>query len=213
MKADLKEAVKKLRESDKRNFTQSVDIIINLKLLDLKKPEHKVDFFITLPKKIERKVKVCALVGPELADQARKVMDNVVVANDFDKYSKKQIKKLTEENDYFIAQATIMQKVATVFGTILGPRGKMPNPKAGCIVPPNANLQPVYQRLQQTIRLTVKNHPIIHTVIGTERMSDEELVENINFVYNYLIHHLPQGENNVKSIFIKYTMGKPVRIM
>lgn len=210
----LNEAIKTLKESKKRNFKQTIDLIVNLKQLDLKKPEHQVDFFIALPKKINKKMKICALVAPELADQAKDVCDKTINVSEFDKYADKKLaKKLAKEYHYFIAQATIMPKIASIFGRTLGPKGKMPNPKAGCIVPPNANLKPLYDKLQHTVRISARKDPIIQTIVGTEEMPAEDLMENINTVYNNLIHHLPQEKNNVKSVYIKYTMGKPIKLM
>jgi len=213
MDEKLQSAISKLKESQKRNFKQTVDLIINLKGLDLKNPEHQVEFFLQLPKPKGKKTKVCALVAPELGDQAKKIMDHVVMLADFDKLKKNEIKKLAQEYDFFVAQANIMPKVAASFGRIFGPKGKMPNPKAGCIVPPNANLQPLYEKLQNTVKISGKKAPLIQTIIGSEESSEKDLFENAKYVYNNLVHHLPQGENNIKSIYIKYTMGKPVRVI
>ena len=211
----LKNAVSELRKSEKKNFKQTVDLIINLRGLDLKKPEHQVEFFLELPKGKGRKTKVCALVGPELADQAGKVMDAVVLQNQFANYeeNKKLAKKLAGEHDFFVAQANIMPKVATSFGRVLGPKGKMPNPKAGCIVPPNANLKTLYDKLQKTVKISGKKAALIQTIIGNQESSDEDLIENIKVIYNNLSHNLPNAEYNIKSGFIKYTRGKPVRII
>ena len=104
-----------------------------------------------------------------------------------------------------------MAKVASAFGRVLGPKGKMPNPKAGCIVPPNANLEQLNERLQYTVKISGKKAPLMQTIVGSEKSSDADLIENIKFTYNNVVHHLPQGENNVKSVYIKYT--KPVKVM
>ena len=211
----LKESIGKLKESTKRNFKQTIDLVINLNGLDLKKPEHQVELFVQLPKFKGKKSKICALVGPEMGDQAKNSMDAFVLLPDFEKYQqdKKLIRKLARANDFFVGQATIMPKIATVFGRVLGPKGKMPNPKAGCIVPPNANLKTVYEKLQNTVKLSGKKAPIMQAVIGNQDSSEEDILENIKFIHNNVVHALPQGENNIKSMYIKYTMGKPIRVM
>jgi large subunit ribosomal protein L1 len=209
------EAIKAARESSpKRNFKQSLDLIINLKGLDLKKPDNQVEFFMTLKQARGRKTRVCALVGAELIDEARKVCDFSIVTDEFPKYAenKKLSKKLTEDYDYFIAQANIMPRIASTFGRVLGPRGKMPNPKAGCVVPPRFNLRPLYDRLQNTIRISARTIPIIQVMAGTEDLKDEQLAENILDVYDQVIHHLPGEKNNIASMYLKLTMGKPVRL-
>ena len=213
-KEQIQSAIAKAKDtSPKRNFKQSFDLIINLKGLDLKKPEHQVDTFVTLPYLRGKKIKVCALVGAELAEQAKNVCDFTVLSDDFERYKdKKEIKKLANSCDFFIAQVNIMPKVATAFGRIFGPRGKMPNPKAGCVVPPNANLKQLYEKLQKTVRLSAKIAPLVQCSIGSEDMDINEIAENGLAIYNSLLHVLPNEKHNVKDAYIKLTMGKPIKM-
>ena len=210
------ETLKKLRETQKkRNFSQSVDLIVNLKDLDLKKPEEQVDFFATLHHPTGKKKKICALVGPELMDDARASCDNAVMVDDFDKYTKdkKLVKKLAGEFDFFIAQANIMPKVAAAFGKVLGSRGKMPNPKAGCVVPPKTALKPLYEKLQSTTRISAKTSPIVQVFVGKESLKDEDLADNIIDIFMQLESKLPKGKNNISSAFVKFTMSNSERLM
>ncbi|NQV08517.1 50S ribosomal protein L1 [Candidatus Woesearchaeota archaeon] len=213
---EIMAAIKAAREnSKKRNFKQSFDLIINLKNVDIKKTDEQLDFFVPLHFSRGKDIKICALVGPELESDAKNVCDNSIPASDFQKYAKdkKLVKKLAEEYYFFIAQANIMPQVATTFGRVLGPRGKMPNPKAGCVVPPKGSLKPLYDRLQKTIKIVAKTDPIVHCVVGSEEMPDEEVMDNILTVYNQVIHHLPQEKNNIKSAYLKLTMGKSFALM
>ncbi|MBI3035241.1 50S ribosomal protein L1 [Candidatus Woesearchaeota archaeon] len=213
-KEQILAALAKAKEiSDKRNFTQSIDLIINLRGLDLKKQEHQIDSFITLPHSRGKKVKICALVGAELGEQAKGIFDSAILSDNFERYKdKREIKKIANSFDLFVAQANIMPKVATVFGRVFGPRGKMPNPKSGGLVPPNANLKPVYEKLQRTIRANAKTAPLVQCGIGTEDMDSNEIAENALAVYSSLLQALPNEKHNVKSIYIKLTMGKPVKV-
>lgn len=213
-KEELQSALQKAKDfSEKRNFNQTFDLIINLKGLDLKKQEHQIDSFITLPHSRGKKVKICALVGAELIEQAKSVCDFALNSDNFEKYKeKKDVKKLANSYDFFIAQANIMPKVATSFGKVFGPRGKMPNPKSGGVVPPNANLKPLYEKLQRTVRVTNKTAPVIQCAIGTEEMKLNDVTENAMTVYNGIIHVLPNEKHNIKNIYVKLTMSKPVKI-
>ncbi|MBD3310366.1 50S ribosomal protein L1 [Candidatus Woesearchaeota archaeon] len=206
-------ALQNLREvSPKRNFKQTIDLIIALRSLDLKKPENQVDIFITLHYPKGKKNSVCAFVGPELLSQAKEIMDECISVDDFPKWTdKKQLKKLAHSYDYFLAQANIMPKVAQTFGKYLGTAGKMPNPKAGQIVPPNANLKSVYSRLQKTVRILAKTQGNIQTMVGKEDSDDKEVADNIMTIYNAVAHALP-SENNVRAVYLKLTMGPPVKI-
>lgn len=207
------EAIQAVKAYPKRNFKQSYELILNLRGLDLKKPEQHVDLYLKLPHPKGKPTKIAALVGPELAEQAKEVCDGVVTQDEFTKYAKKQdIKKLAAEYDYFIAQANIMPDVAKTFGRVFGPRGKMPNPKAGCVVPPNANLTQVTEQLKQTIKVQAKVQPSIKVMIGTEDMTDEHVADNMQAVYSNVLQKLPQEAFNIKSVQLKLTMSPPVKI-
>ncbi len=209
-KKQILQAIKSARGNAKqRNFTESVDLVINLKGLDLKKEDQKILAFIPLPHQRGKKAKVTALIDQALVTKAKADCDNHVLLEDFKKQDKKAIKKLASQTDFFIAQATIMPKVAATFGRVLGPRGMMPNPKAGCVVPPTADLKPIVERLQKLIKIETKGEQTIKTSIGLTSLKDEELADNAMAVYNYVVHHVPQELNNIKNVVLKTSMGKP----
>ncbi|MBI3034629.1 50S ribosomal protein L1 [Candidatus Woesearchaeota archaeon] len=208
------EALNKLKEHKKRSFSQSFDLIVNLKDIDLKKTENQVDFFAQTPNGTGKKVTVCALVDQELAEEAKKACDEVILIDDFQKYgkNKKIAKKLARKYDYFLAQGNLMGQVATNFGRALGPKGKMPNPKAGCIVNPKSNLNQLHETLQRTIRVSARTAPIIQCLLGKETMELEKVAENAASLYEQIIHHLPNEESNIKSAMVKLTMSPPIKI-
>ncbi len=208
----LVKTVQEARKAKQRKFKQSIDFIVNLKDADLKKPEYQLNYYQQLPHGRGKKVKVCIFCAPELLEQAKSVCDKVILLDEFDRYKKPEVRKIAEDYDYFISQSTAMPKVAGHFGRVLGPRGKMPDPKAGCVVPPNANIKPLYDKLQSTIRIRVKNGPQIQCIVGTEEMDDNKIAENILAVYDSVIHHLPGEKNNVKNMCVKFTMGNPILI-
>jgi large subunit ribosomal protein L1 len=207
----IQEAVHNLHQ-EKRNFSQSYDLIVACKDLNLKNPADQVEFFALLPHTLGKKRTVCALVGPEMIDDAKKAVDVALEQSQFERMEKKQLRKYAAKYDYFIGQANIMPKIAASFGRVLGPRGKMPNPKAGCIVPPRAPLQPLMERLQKTVKVSIKKAPTVQTLIGTQAMTEQEIVDNIKSLYEQIIHHLPKEENNVRHVYLKVTMGKPVKL-
>ena len=212
-KARILEGIKKARESsEKRKFTQMFDLIFNLKDMDLKREADKINTFLTLPHTLGKRVRIGALVGEELSTKAKSVCDAVVVQDQFKKLDKKAIKKLAEQMDFFIGQADIMPQIAGAFGKILGPRGKIPNPKAGCIIPPTADPKAIVERLQKVVKAETKNELTIKLRVGSEKMSDDELADNILACYNGILAALPQEKNNLKSMILKLTMGKPVHI-
>ncbi|MDP4012522.1 MAG: 50S ribosomal protein L1 [Candidatus Nanoarchaeia archaeon] len=206
-------AIKQLRETaSKRKFDQTFDIVINLRQLDLKKEDNKISIFVNLPHNKGKKVSVGALVDKELSTKAKASCDVVLVKEEFAEYDKKKTKVLAKKVDFFIAQATIMPQVAMAFGKVLGPLGKMPNPKAGCVVPPTADLKPLVERLQKIAKLETKNELTIKTAVGTEKMKDEDIADNLNLVYTSILNALPQGKENIKNVLVKLTMSKPIEV-
>ncbi|PIN76179.1 50S ribosomal protein L1 [Candidatus Woesearchaeota archaeon CG10_big_fil_rev_8_21_14_0_10_37_12] len=214
-KQQFTKAIKLVKEnSPKRKFAQSIELIINLKGLNLKNPDEAIDLWTELPHQKGKPIKIAALVGPELEEQAKQNCDFYVLQDNFSQYAgdKKKIKKLAAEYDFFIAQANLMADVAKTFGRYFGPRNKMPNPKAGCVVPPNANFAPLIEKLKKTVKVSAKTQPSIKLNIGTEQLADEQLAENATAIYNNVLHALPQETNNIRSVLIKLTMGSPVQI-
>ena len=213
-KESVKKAIKQLKESSKkRNFTQSFDLIINLKGLNLKKPDNQVELFIQLPHSKGKQAKICAFVGPELKDQAKDIFDTTIFVTDFEKYQDQKLaKKLANDHDFFIAQANIMPKVAQTFGKILGTRGKMPNPKAGCVVPPKATLKPLFEKLKKTIKAKAKIEPVVKVTVGDFNQSEDEITDNILTIIKAVIHKLPGESNNIKNTLLKLSMSKPIKL-
>src|SRR3989344_4481559 len=121
IREQLKKALTELRIEKQRKFDQTVDLIINLKKFDPKKEQ--INSFISIPYKIkEKKIAGFLEIKNEKLD--------TITPLEFKKYSdKKELKKIAKKYDFFIAQASVMPKVATTFGRVLGPLGKMPSPQ------------------------------------------------------------------------------------
>ena len=211
-KEQIQKALEELRKQPQKKFVQSYDLIINLKDYDVK--QAPLDFFANLPYSKGKKIKIAAFVDQQLADQAAKFCDTLIRDTDFDRYKedKKLTKRLAQDHDYFIAQATIMPKIAAVFGKTLGARGKMPNPKLGCVVPPNANLEPLAKKLATTVRLSAKKGTNLQCIVGKQNQAEAQVIDNILTVYQTTIKQLPNETHNIRAVLLKTTMGKPVKV-
>jgi len=210
-KEEIQKALAQVKAQPTRKFSQSYELVINLKNLVIK--QNPLDFVITLHYTKGKQIKVAAFVGTQSQEQAKQYCDLVISESDFEKYSdKKELKKLADSYDYFIAQANLMQVVAKTFGKVLGIKGKMPNPKLGCVVPPNANLEPLVKQLNLAVRMQAKKATNLQCMVGKENQPDVEIVDNILTVYTMTLKQLPNEIQNVKSVILKTTMGKPVKI-
>ncbi|MEM0372675.1 MAG: 50S ribosomal protein L1 [archaeon] len=207
---ELKKAIEEIKaDPKKRKFVQSIDLIINFQKLDLKKPENKLNITLNLPKGKGKKTKVAVFSGNELIVEAKKVADKVITAEDLDRLSKNkaEAKKIAKEYDVFLAQTDLMASVGKLMGQVLGTRGKMPRP-----VPPTAKLEPIIKSLSNSVTIRTKTAPTAQVLIGTEEMSSEDIEANASAVINTVKEKLPNKEGNIKSILIKTTMGKPLKI-
>ena len=204
MKEEIIKAIEELKK-EKRNFTQSVDLIINLKDFDVRK--NPLTLFIEVPH-IPLERKICAFL-----DKPSNVFDYSITRADFDKWKdKKQIKKLGREYDFFASIPQLMPQLATVFGRVLGPLGKMPSPQIGIITNQSEEaLKELKEKMRKTVRVKAKEASL-KVMIGKEDMKTEELAENAFIIYNAVINALPKKKENVKSVLLKLTMGKPARI-
>jgi large subunit ribosomal protein L1 len=198
-------AIKTLRETEKKkNFDQTVDLIINLKEFDVRREAFST--FITLPVRIKNK----KILG--FLEKDSKIIDTLR-KEDFSRYSeKKEIKKLIKKYDFFISNAKLMPAVATTFGRFLGPVNKMPSPQLGVLASEDEKIvEALVSRINSTVKVKVKE-PSIKVPVAKESFKDEDIVKNIMAVYNKIIETLPRKKDNIRNIKIKLTMGKPVNV-
>jgi large subunit ribosomal protein L1 len=136
-------------------------------------------------------------------------VDRVLGDRDIDGFagSKKDIKKLADEFDFFLAEPKLMAKVGRVMGSVLGPRGKMPQ-----IVPPNADVRAVLEGLRSSISINVRNNAMVAVSIGVEDMDDEALAENALAVIEAVKNRLPE-KAYIRKVYVKTTMGPSVRVI
>ena len=208
---NIKSALKEAREkSKKRNFNQSVELIINLRDVDVKKPENRIQETIELPHALDKKVGVCVFANGDMALRARRAgADMVLESADIEGLmnNKKRQREIAKSINSFIAAAPLMPLIGRVFGPILGPRGKMPTP-----VPPTANIEELIERHRRIVRVRARDQPVIRCRVGTESMSDDEIAENIQTVIRRVTRRLRRGIKNVDSIYVKMTMGPAVKV-
>jgi len=205
------DAIKSAKEkSEKRNFDQSIELIINLKDIDMKSPEGKLQEIVELPYSPEKLNRICIIASGELALKARNANADLVIERaELEGFAgkKRELRKIANAYDFFIAEAPLMPLVGKVLGPILGPRGKMPIP-----VPPTADIASLINKNRKTIIVRMRSQPILQCRIGSEKMKEEEIAENVQAVLRVIEGKLKRGMKNVKLAYIKTAMGKPVGI-
>jgi large subunit ribosomal protein L1 len=204
-------AVKEAKaKSGQKKFNQTVDLILDIKEIDMKSPEGKIQAVVDLPHATGKPNKICVIASGELAMKAKNAeADKVLERADLDGLAgkKKELRKLASDYDVFISEAPLMSLVGKILGPVLGPRGKLPVP-----IPPNADVAGLMAKHRKTIVVRMRNQPIIQVPVGSENMTEEELVDNIQAVLRAVEGKLKRGLKNVKFAFIKTSMGTPVKI-
>ncbi|MFH0949043.1 MAG: 50S ribosomal protein L1 [Candidatus Aenigmatarchaeota archaeon] len=195
----IPDAVEYLRQSKKRGFTQSIDMILNLKNIDLRKTENRISKEIVLPHGTGKDVKV-GIISDTVQGGIKKA--------DIESIDKKGISRLAKQYDFFICEAPLMMLVGKMLGKMLGPQGKMPSP-----IPPNVkNISAIIETKKKAVRVRLKDTPTMHLPVGKETMNNEQIEENIKSALSEIEKFLPKGKNQIRSIYLKLTMSKPVRI-
>ncbi len=200
----IEEALAELKKTEKRKFVQSVDLIINLKSIDLKRDQ--LNIVVNIPHKSKDK-KICAFLNTR-----SKVIDTVIEP-EFQKYKdKKTLKNLVNKYDYFVAFAPLMPKVATVFGKILGPVGKMPSPQLGMIMhETDDEVKKAVDKISTSLKIRLKEASI-KVGVGKEDMDDKKIIENVKSIYTSVENALPKKRENIRNIMIKLSMTKPIKV-
>jgi large subunit ribosomal protein L1 len=201
---EIQKALEELRKEKKRKFIQTLDLIVNLKNFDVRK--EALNTFVSVPNSSKKKVGAFLIKRSNLVE--------TITEEDFVKYKEaKDIKKLAKKYDAFIAVAPMMGKIATKFGRVFGPMGKMPSPQAGIITQETEDqINSMLEKMGKVIRVRNKEMAI-KLPVGNEDMDDTKLKDNVENVLKELEEKLPSGKDNIKEVLIKFTMTKPMKII
>ncbi len=200
----LSEALKELRKEKKRKFSQSVDLVVNLRNFDVRK--EALNTFLSFPHPTEKKI------AAFLSKRSKAIP--TITEEDFVKYKEiKDVKNLAKQYDFFIAVAPMMSKVASKFGRVFGPMNKMPSPQAGIVTSEDdATIEAMVTKMRSMVRIRNKEMSI-KLAVGKENMSDKELGENVESILKQLEKKLPRGKECIKDAMIKFTMTKPIKFL
>lgn len=206
------EAVKSAIEAGKkrqRKFDESVDLAINIKEVDLTIPKNRIQEEIPLPNGRDKNVKIAVFASGELALKVKDVADRVITPEEIGELAedKRAARKVANEYEFFLADVGLMATIGKSLGVALGPRGKMPKP-----LPPNADPTNLIAGLKRTIRVRSKDKPTFHCTVGSVKMDPEKIAENIEAVLKRIEAKLANGRMNIRSIYVKTTMGPSVKI-
>jgi large subunit ribosomal protein L1 len=212
MNKTIEDAVRKaISEAPERRFNESVDLAINLHNIDMSQPANRVDEEIILPHGRGRSAKIAVFASGETALLAQRAEADLVISPDELNElgdDKKRARKIADEYTYFIAETSLMPTIGKKLGPILGKRGKMPLP-----LPPNVDIMPIIKRQRNLVRLRSRDRLTFHMAVGSKDMDVQAIAENVEAVTTKLEQTLKDGKQNLKSVYVKTTMGPAVKVI
>ena len=202
----LTEAVQVVKDITYTKFDASVDVDVRLGV-DPRKANQMVRGVVTLPHGTGKVIRVLALVTPEKEEEAKAAGADYV---GLDEYVKK-IKEGWTDVDVIITMPSVMPKIGAL-GRILGPRGLMPNPKSGTVTMEIGKA--VSEVKAGKIDFKVDKYGIIHTSIGKNRFTVEQLTDNAREMLATVIKLKPSSAKGtyIKSIYFSTTMSPGVQV-
>jgi len=199
------------KDSKERKFTQTVELQVALKDYDPQKDKRFVGS-VRLNHIPRPNLKICVIADQKHTDEIKAAGIDIEVTNldtlkKFNK-DKKLIKKWAKKFSLLLATDTLIKKIPVVLGPVLNRIGMFPQP-----VTHNEPIEKKINDVKASIKWQLKKVTCLNVAAGNEKMTDEELRQNIVMALNFLASLLKKQWHNLKSINIKTTMGKSVKIL
>ena len=210
MEEKINQAIKDaLENAPERKFVESVDISFTIKDVDLKNPNNRIKEEVRLPSGRCKELKIAMFAAGEAATKAKDAGIHVITPQEIEELGGKKgkAKKIANSYDFFLSEVPHMGLIGRYLGVVLGPRGKMPRP-----VPPTLDPSVIAAGLKSTVIIKSGDKMTFHAAIGTAKQSQEELSANAMEIFNRVISKLERGVGNIRSLYIKTSMGPAQRI-
>ncbi|CAO3625802.1 unnamed protein product [Cunninghamella echinulata] len=152
---------------------------------------------------------VCILGDAFHCDQAKAAGFEFQSVDDLKKLNKnkKLIKKLAKKYDAFLASEALIKQIPRLLGPGLHKVGKFPTP-----ITHSDSITDKSNEIRATIKFQLKKVLCLAVAVGNLNLSEDELIANIMLAINFLVSLLKKNWQNVKSLYLKSTMGKPQRL-
>jgi large subunit ribosomal protein L1 len=208
----LKRAVQLLKSMKRAKFDETVEIHMSLGL-DTTQSDQMVRGSVSLPHGIGKSVRVVVFTQGDNVAKAKEAGADFAGADDL-------IEKIQKENwlDFDVALATqdMMGKVSRL-GKVLGPRGLMPTPKAGTVIPAGSDVAGAVSEFKAgKVEYRADKGGNVHAGVGKMSFDEQKLVDNVTVFIDQIRHVKPAGVkgNYIKSVTLSATMspGVPLQV-
>ena len=207
----VSKAIEKILENsvtNKRNFNESFELQIGLKNYDPKK-DKRFSGTISLPH-IPKTKKNFAILGDSVhLSQANRCGYDSYSVDDLKKFNKQKkiIKKFAKKYDFFLASESLIKTIPRILGPGLNKAGKFPT-----LLLKSDNITEKIDKIKATVKFELKKSLCLGVVIGNCKMEATQILQNILTSINFLVSLLKKNWQNIGSLHLKTTMGKPVKV-
>jgi len=189
-------------------FVHTIELSIGLKNYDPSK-DKRFSGQVKLPHKTKVKFAVCVLGDVQHVEEAQKAGIDAMDVEALKKLNKnkKLVKNLAKKYDAFLASEAIIRQIPRLLGPGLNKAGKFPT-----LLTHSENLVNKVHEMHCTVKFQLKKVLCMGVAVGNCKQEPQQIVQNVNIAVNFLVSLLKKNWQNVKSLYIKSTFGKPHRI-
>jgi len=191
-----------------RKFIESVELQVTLKNYDPSRDKRFSGTF-RLPNVPKNKSSVCILGNQKHCEKADQLGLDKMTVDDLKKFNKnkKIIKKFAKRYDNFLASASLIKQIPRILGPGLTKAGKFPT-----VLDENENVQEKVETVKATIKFQMKKVMCLSLAVANVQMKKNEIMLNVQLAVNFLVSLLKKNWQNVKTLYIKSSMGPPFQI-
>lgn len=206
---DPGEAIALARETSTTNFDATVELHIRLGV-DPRHADQQVRDVVVLPHGLGKSVRVLVFAQGEGATLAREAGADYVADDD---ETMKKIQDGWTDFDVAVATPDMMGKVGRL-GRVLGPRGLMPNPKAGTVVPEEDLPRVIEESKAGRVEFRVDKTANLHVPIGKVSFEDEKLYDNMAVLMDAVKKSRPSASKGtyIRRVTLTTTMGPGIKV-
>eukprot|EP00922_Rhytidocystis_sp_ex-Travisia-forbesii_P047168 GHVS01070283.1.p1 GENE.GHVS01070283.1~~GHVS01070283.1.p1 ORF type:complete len:203 (+),score=32.16 GHVS01070283.1:263-871(+) len=192
----------------KRKFVETVELQIGLKDYDTQR-DKRFAGSVRLPHLPRPRMQVCVLGDQVHCEQAQNVGVDFMDVEQLKKLNKnkKLVKKLANKYDAFLASQVLIPQIPRLLGPGLNKAGKFPT-----LLTHNDKLDEKINEIKSSVKFQLKKVLCMGVAVGNVEMGEDEIRQNTTLAINFLVSLLKKNWNNVRTLHIKSTMGKPNRI-
>merc|ERR1711965_961729 len=197
------------KETKKRNFTETVELQIALKNYDPQK-DKRFSGTVRLKNIPKPKMNICVLGDESHCDEANALGIPCMDVESLKKLNKdkKLVKILAKKYDAFVASDSLIPQIPRLLGPGLNKAGKFPT-----LITHSDNLENKIKDVKSNVKFQLKKVLCMGVAVGNCEMDPDAVRQNLVMSINFLVSLLKKNWNNVKTLYIKSTMGKAHRIL